>query len=196
MLREIKKLRTWLGRVIRDMQRKTDEMAGEIGADLRHELQIAQRLHAQNRDSKNKLYALHAPEVECIAKCKARTPYEFGVKVSLAVTAQEGLAVGMRSMPSLSYDGHTVDSQLEQIEIVTGQALKPVLADRGHRGVTPASRARVLISYTRRFPDKLNDLLKRRQVVEPLIGHMRVDGMLCGAPRPRTPRATWARART
>lgn len=34
---------------------------------------------------KNKLYALHdAPEVECIGKGKARKPYEFGVKASIA----------------------------------------------------------------------------------------------------------------
>ena len=181
MHREIKKLRTWLGRVIRDVQRKTaedGEIGGEIGADLGHKLEIAQRLHAQKRDSKNKLYALHAPEVECIAKGKARTPYEFGVKVSVAVTAQEGLVVGMRSMPGLPYDGHTVDSQLEQIEIVAGQAPKLVLADRGYRGVTPASGARLLISHTRRLPDKLKKLLKRRQVVEPMIGHMKADGLL------------------
>lgn len=81
MRREIRKLRTWLRRVIRDVQCKTGEMAGEIGADLRHKLAIAQRLHFQKHDSKNKLYALHGPEVECIAKGKARTPYEFGVKV-------------------------------------------------------------------------------------------------------------------
>jgi IS5 family transposase len=178
MQREIRKLRTWLGRVIRDVQRKTGEMAGEIGADLRHKLAIAQRLHAQKRDSKNKLYALHGPEVECIAKDKARTPYEFGVKVSVAVTAQEGLVVGMRSMPGNPYDGHTVDSQLKQIEIVAGQAPKLVLADRGYRGVTPASGARMLISHTRRLPDKLKKLLKRRQVVEPMIGHMKADGLL------------------
>ena len=34
---------------------------------------------------------------DAIAKGKAKTPYEFGVKVSVAVTAGEGLVVGMRS---------------------------------------------------------------------------------------------------
>jgi transposase, IS5 family len=64
MRREVKKLRTWLGRVMRDVQRK----AGEITGTLKTRIETAQRLHAQQRDSKNKLYALHAPEVECIAK--------------------------------------------------------------------------------------------------------------------------------
>jgi IS5 family transposase len=174
MQREIRKLRTWLGRVIRDVQRK----AGEITGELKHKIETAQRLHAQKRDSKHKLYALHAPEVECIAKGKVRTPYEFGVKVSVAVTAAEGLVVGMRSMPGNPYDGHTVDSQLEQVSVLTGHAPKIVLADRGYRGVAPSSGARLLISHTRRLPKRLKKLLKRRQVVEPMIGHMKADGLL------------------
>jgi IS5 family transposase len=97
----------------------------------------AQRLYEQRRDSKNKLYALHAPEVECIAKGKARTPYEFGVKTSVAVTAKEGVVVGMRSMPGAPYDGHTLHSQLEQMEILTGVKPTMALADRGYRGVPP-----------------------------------------------------------
>jgi IS5 family transposase len=174
MQREIKKLRTWLGRVIRDVQRK----GGEISGALKHKLEIAQRLYEQRRESKNKLYALHAPETECIAKGKARTPYEFGVKVSVAVTAKEGLVVGMRSMPGNPYDGHTVDSQIEQIEILSGVTPKIALVDRGYRGVEPAANTRLLVSHTRRLPKKLKKLLKRRQVVEPMIGHMKADGLL------------------
>jgi len=174
MHREIRRLRTWLGRVVRDVQRK----GGEITGALKQKVGIAQRLYEQRRDSKNKLYALHAPEVECIAKGKARTPYEFGVKVSVAVTAKEGLVVGMRSMPGNPYDGHTVDSQIEQIEILTGVTPKIALVDRGYRGVKPAADTRLLISHTRRLPKNLKKLLKRRQVVEPMIGHMKSDGLL------------------
>ena len=174
MQRELKRLRTWLGRVIRDVQRKGGEMTGALKAKL----ETAQRLHAQRRDAKNKLYALHAPEVECLAKGKARTPYEFGVKVSLAVTANEGLVVGMRSMPGNPYDGHTMHSQLEQVGILTGQEPKIALADRGYRGVEPPQGTRLLISHTRRLPIRLKKLLKRRQVIEPMIGHMKSDGLL------------------
>ena len=174
MRREIRKLRTWLGRVVRDVQRKATEITGE----LKHRIETAQRLYEQRRDSKNKLYALHAPEVECIAKGKVRTPYEFGVKVSVAVTAREGLVVGMRSMPGNPYDGHTLDSQLEQVGVLTGHTPEIVLADRGYRGVQPGNGARLLISHTRRLPRRLKKLLKRRQVVEPMIGHMKADGLL------------------
>jgi IS5 family transposase len=174
MKREIKKLRTWLGRVIRDVQRK----GGGIAGALKAKLAVAQRLYEQRRDSKNKLYALHAPEVERLAKGKARTPYEFGVKVSVAVTAKEGLVVGMRSMPGNPYDGHTVHSQLEQVNIISGTTPKIALADRGYRGIEPPAGTRLLISHTRRLPRRLKKLLKRRQVVEPMIGHMKSDGLL------------------
>ena len=174
MQREIRRLRTWLGRVIRDVQRK----AGQITGALKTKIEIAQRLYEQRRDSKNKLYALHAPEVECIAKGKARTPYEFGVKTSVAVTAKEGLVVGMRSMPGNPYDGHTVDSQIEQIGVLTGSTPKMALVDRGYRAVEASAGTRLLVSHTRRLPKHLKKLLKRRQVIEPMIGHMKTDGLL------------------
>ena len=72
-------------------------------------------------------------------------------RTTVAVTAKEGLVVGMRSMPGNPYDGHTVDSQLEQVEILTGTAPQIALADRGYRGVEPASGARLFISHTRRL---------------------------------------------
>ena len=175
MRREIRRLRTWLGRVIRDVERKA---SGSMPKALIDRLAVARRLYAQRRDSKNKLYALHAPEVECIVKGKARTPFEFGVKVSVAVTAREGIVVGMRSMPGNPYDGHTVDTALEQVQILTETTPAIVLADRGYKGVTPACGARLLLSHTRRLPPKLKRLLKRRQVVEPMIGHMKADGLL------------------
>ena len=83
-------------------------------SDLATLLKRAERIRTQQRNEKNKLYALHAPEVECISKGKARNPYEFGVKVSLAVTHKQGLMVGARSFPGNPYDGHILSAQLEQ----------------------------------------------------------------------------------
>jgi IS5 family transposase len=173
---QLRKLRGWLGRVVRDVERKAGE---SLPARLAHTLALARRLHAQRREDSDKLYALYAPEVECIAKGKARTPYEFGVKVSVAVTAREGLVVGMRSMPGNPYDGHTLANALEQLEILTATTPAIVRADRGYRGVTPPNPAtRLILSHTRKLPPTLKRLLKRRQVVEPVIGHMKADGLL------------------
>ncbi len=108
----------------------------------------------------------------------ARTPYEFGVKTSVAVTAKEGVVVGMRSMPGSRYDGHTQHSQLEQVEILTGVKPTMALADRGYRGVAPPEGTQLLISHTRGLPPALKKLLKRHQAIEPPIGHMKTDGLL------------------
>lgn len=77
-------------------------------------MERAERIRTQQRHDKNKLYALHAPEVECIAEGKARKPYEFGVTVSLVVTYLRGLMVDTRSFPGNPLDGHTLAAELEQ----------------------------------------------------------------------------------
>jgi IS5 family transposase len=145
-------------------------------------MERAERIRTQQRNSKNKLYALHAPEVECIGKGKARKPYEFGVKVSLAVTLKHGLMVGARSFPGNPYDGHTLAQQLEQTHaLLEDIGVKPstAIVDLGFRGVevdeaiAPVStihrgRLKTLDSRQRRW-------LKRRQAIEPAIGHAKSD---------------------
>ncbi|PHV10760.1 hypothetical protein CSQ89_14550 [Chitinimonas sp. BJB300] len=50
-----------------------------------------ERIRTPQPKDKNKQCVLHAPEVECIGKGKARKPYKFGVKVSIVVTHKRGL---------------------------------------------------------------------------------------------------------
>jgi IS5 family transposase len=50
------------------------------------------------------VYALHAPEVECIGKGKARAPYEFGCKVSVATPATNQTAASLCCMSSVAGD--------------------------------------------------------------------------------------------
>ena len=109
--RVLKRQRTILGIVLREIQRKLAETAVENTqalAQLTTLLERAERLRTQQPKDKNKLYALHAPEVECIGKGKARKPYEFGVKASIAVTHKQGLIVGARSFPGNPYDQRTL----------------------------------------------------------------------------------------
>src|SRR6266516_1056738 len=76
----LRKLKTYLGRVIRDIGRRIagDDALEEIFA---RELSLARCVLAQDRHQRGrKVYSLHAPEVECIGKGKAHKPYEFGVK--------------------------------------------------------------------------------------------------------------------
>ena len=92
MRKEVKKLRTILGRVVRDVERKAGGVAApsaRLKADLEQEIELSKRVMVQERSSKNKVYSAQAPEVECISKGKAHKRYEFGVKVGIAVTAIE-----------------------------------------------------------------------------------------------------------
>lgn len=145
---------------------------------LQEVLNLAERLYAQQRKDKNKLYSLHAPEVECISKGKSRQPYEFGVKASIAVTHKEGLVVGMRTMPGNPYDGHTLAEAIEQSEILTDSRIKRVYVDRGYRG-HGVQTCEVLISGQKRgMSPSLKKKLKRRSAIEPTIGHMKTEGRL------------------
>jgi len=139
----LRSLKSMAGRVMRDVERKMSDAAFEIHKGT---LILAEQILAQKRFTKGKIYSLHAPEVECIAKGKAHQPYEFGVKVSLAVTHKEGFVVGMLAFPDNPYDGHTLEGQLDQIERLTGKVPDQTFVDRGYKGHgIPAERSRVLI---------------------------------------------------
>ena len=133
MRRQIRKLHTFLGQVVRDIERKIhdDERLQQIFAD---ELAMAKRVLTQKKDSSRKLYSLHAPEVECISKGKAHKRYDFGVKASIAVTNSSSLVVGGQALPSNPYDGHTLKSALDQARLLGGQRIEEVYVDRGYRG--------------------------------------------------------------
>ena len=105
MKKALRALRTRVGRVQREVTQQLHRLPEAAKLKAQDLLSRTGRILSQKVKDKNKLYALHAPEVECISKGKARTPYEFGVKVSIATTLKEGLVVGMRSMPGNPWDG-------------------------------------------------------------------------------------------
>lgn len=127
---------------------------------------------------KNKLYALHASRVECIVKGKAKTPYEFGVKVTLAIILNEGVVVGCRSMKGNPHDGHTLSETLEQVEILSQRQPTTVIVDKGYQGGR-VDGVQILRSGQRRGVTRtMRAMNKRRRVIEPTIGHMKMDGRL------------------
>ncbi len=178
MRRVLRRQRTVLGRLMRDIQRKLDQVNTGVRERIAVWLERAQRLYTQRPKDKQKLYALHAPEVECIGKGKARQAYEFGVKVGIAVTACKGLVVGARSFPGNPYDGDTLAEQLEQTRgLLQDVSVEPTVAivDLGDRGrevdgvqVLHRGKAKTLTRRQWRW-------IKRRQAVEPVIGHLKDD---------------------
>jgi IS5 family transposase len=175
----LKRQRTILGSVLREVQRKMTGISQAARDQLEHWMTLAERIRTQRPKDSAKLYALHAPEVECISKGKSRKPYEFGVKASIAVTHKQGLIVGARTFPGNPYDGHTLAAQIEQTTtLLQDLQVKPTTAvvDLGYRGVddlVPAEvihrgRFKTMAAQQRRW-------LRRRQAIEPVIGHLKSD---------------------
>ena len=146
-------------------------------------LERAERIRSQLPKDKNKLYALHAPEVECISKGKARNRYEFGVKVSLAITHRQGLMVGAKRFTGNPFDGHTLKAQLAQSNALiqsAGTSIKQAFVDLAYRGVD-ADNPGVEVIHRGRIKS-MNKAerkqLKRRQATEPAIGHTKHDNRM------------------
>ena len=183
MRKALKRLKGYTGRVMRDLRRHLGDLpAGALRERVLDKLALVSHLLHQAPKGGDKIYALHAPEVDCISKGKARVRYEFGCKVSIATTLDEGFIVGMRSFPGTPYDGHTLAPALEQVEILTDQRPDLAVVDRGYRG-HGVQKTRVLISGTRRgLTPKLIADLRRRSAIEAEIGHMKTDGRLSRSP--------------
>lgn len=165
-----RKLHTILGRVIRDIERKYAHPDDE----LKQLLEIAKRIASQKRNDKNKIYSVHAPEVECISKGKAHKRYEFGCKVSVTATSRGGWFVGALACHGNPYDGHTLADALTQVERIIR---KPEFAfvDRGYRKHGYEGDVEVHVDKKRRgrTAKSLWKWMKRRAAIEPGIGHLK-----------------------
>src|SRR5262245_31490631 len=178
--RELKFLRTRLGRIIRDIRRKIEgntALKDRFGPLLDLALRVR---HQEQRQRGPKVYSLHAPEVECIGRGKARAPYEFGCKVSIAtpVTAPKGgqFVLHAKTLPGNPYDGHTLGVVIEDTERLTGCEIERAYVDKGYRGHNYPNRFKVWISgQVRRVTKAIRREMRRRAAIEPVIGHLKED---------------------
>jgi IS5 family transposase len=171
-----RQLKTILGRVLRDIERKAGKIQGQIAdVPLRELVAMAERLLQQTRTSKNKIYSVHAPEVECLAKGKAHKRYEFGCKASVATTSKSNWVVGTHALHGNPYDGHTLRGAIAQVERLTGHSPQDVMVDQGYRGHGYEGPAivHVVRSIPKRATRALRRMLKRRAAIEPTIGHLK-----------------------
>jgi hypothetical protein len=173
--RMLKKLRTYLGCVIRDIGRKIEGDSG-LEAAFEQLLMLARRVREQQpRQRGPKVYSLHAPEVECIGKGKAHRPYEFGVKVSVATTISHArggqFVTHVKALPGNPYDGHTLATVIPEMEALVGNTIARLLTDKGYRGhnAPPDYKFRVFISGQKRgVTPAIKRQLRRRSAVEPV----------------------------
>ena len=178
MRRALKKQCTWVGRLKRELERQIGTLEGDAREEAQDMVNLAQRVIAQARNpkQKNKLYSLHEQNVDCISKGKAHKRYEFGCKVGIVTTQKEGFVVAMRSYPGNPYDGHTLVDQLQQAETLSGVAVKTVAVDLGYRG-WHATDAQIN-HRGKKLSKRQKKRLRRRSVIEAMIGHMKNEGLL------------------
>jgi transposase, IS5 family len=170
--RETRKLRTYLGRVLRNVERGGRKLSA-LHAQV---VSVARRIFAQPRTDHGKVYSVHAPEVECIAKGKVQKHYEFGGKVRIVTTSQHGWIVGIDAEHGNPYDGATLKPALAQVKRLTGVRPPEAFVDKGFRGQSHHPKAvAVYISGRRNLTPRLGKLLKRRSAIEPVIGHTKHD---------------------
>lgn len=170
------KLKTYLGRLRRDVGRIL-ERKPSLKPFISSTLEVIDRILRQKRDDKKKIYSIHEPNVDCIAKGKVHKKYEFGCKTSIVVTHKEGLVVGMKAFHGNPYDGHTLQTALQDAEDMTQQNIKRVAVDKGYRGHR-ITNIPVFISGKKGLTRHFKGWLKRRESIEPHIGHMKSDGKL------------------
>jgi len=175
-----RKLKTIAGRLVRELYRK---MSREQIKNYEDKLKLYETVLKQKKGDKNKVYSLHEPEVYCISKGKEHKRYEFGTKASFVITKNSGIIVGALNVKN-DYDGHTLETVLEQSERLRDKKIKKAIVDRGYQGVTKIGETEIhrpkkpkknqSYSETRR---KRKDF-RRRASIEPIISHLKTDFLL------------------
>ena len=172
--REQRRLRLYLGRVIRDIERKCPAPDTLLATMLER----AKQIFDQKRNDSNKLYSMQAPEVECIAKGKAHKKYEFGCKVSLVSTSKDNWIVGVQAIHGNPYDGHTLKESLDQAQAITGWRPQHAYCDKGYKG-NPAvlGNTEIHLANKKKKSMKASEWkwYRRRSGIEPIIGHVKQD---------------------
>ena len=122
--RSLKTIRTYLGRITRDIVRKIKGDAA-LESVFAHPLMLARRVREQRQHQRGrKVYSLHAPEVECIAKGQGPSALRIrreGLARHHAPSLQ-GRPVHRprQAMPGNPYDGHTLATVIPEIETQIG----------------------------------------------------------------------------
>ena len=144
--------RVWMksGIEIRKLERKLPDEA------CAPELELYKKMLAQEKNSKNKIYSLHEPEVYCMSKGKAHKKYEYGNKASVVLTQKTGIIVGAKTFRTNVYDGHTLEDVLAQTLELTGKTPKTSGVDRGYKGKRTVGDTHINIPKPRCFLSSVN----------------------------------------
>lgn len=135
----------------------------------------------QQKNSKDKIYSIHEPHVACIAKGKAHKKYEFGSKVSLAMTKTSTIIVGAYNHQGNPHDSKTLKYILQDVFDMRGTRPTIAYCDRGYRGESVVKQTQIKIpevpkkNATPKEKKKGRKIFGRRSAIEPVIGHVKHD---------------------
>ena len=169
-----RRLRTIAGRLVRELDRNLPDKKG-----YEKMFELFYKVLRQSRNSRDKTYSLHEPEVQCISKGKEHKKYEFGNKASF-IRSLSGIILAAVSFRN-EYDGHTIEATLQQTERMTGWRIENLAGDRGYRGTKQVGTTRILIPQAPKDKDsyyqkrKKHKLFCKRAGIEPTIGHLKSD---------------------
>lgn len=174
----MRKLRTIAGRQVRELERLMTE---DQRAMHEEKLEIYNRILAQTRHSKDKVYSIHKPQTACIAKGKPSHMYEFGQKVGMILTAKSQVIVTIKAFEGSHHDSKTIEPLLEQLVSGNRKLPETLAYDRGGRGakevmgvnvITPGKPRKSDTAYDRK---KKRHPFRRRAGIEPVFGHLKAD---------------------
>jgi IS5 family transposase len=174
--RETRRLKTYFGRVLREIERHVSHDS-ELQQIASAWLKTLRQIFEQERTDSPKIYSVHEPQVEYISKGKAHKKYEFGCKASIVVTHKQGLVLSLEAFHGNPFDGHTLKQSIADAERNSATSIHRLFLDKGYRGHQVKDKE-VFISGKKKLTAHFKRLLKRRQAIEPIIGHMKSDGKL------------------
>ena len=157
---------------------------------LMNYVELSKRLIAQDKNTpgREKIYSVHEPQVECIAKGKVHKRYEFGVKAGFVTASRTNWVLGAMALPGNPYDGNTLAQMLKQAEEISGVKPQHAYCDLGYRGhdYEGDCDVQVVNRFRKCKPRAILRWWKRRSAIEPVIGHVKSDhymerNMLAGA---------------
>jgi IS5 family transposase len=174
----LRKIKTIAGRQVRDIERQFDP-----DQKVKYEglMVILNKILIQQKGDKNKIYSIHEPEVNCIAKGKEAKKFEFGNKSGIVLTKTTKIVVGAIAFENNPYDGHTLEEHLKQTEYLTESKPTVGIVDRGYRGkknindveiISPTAPKKGATQYEKQ---KARKRFRSRAGIEPVIGHIKHD---------------------
>ena len=171
-------LRILASRQVRELRRLLSE---ELQKKYKKQLEIYERILAQERLTKDKIYSIHKPYTTCIAKGKAGTPYEFGNKVGMITTAHTRIVIAIKAFAGNPHDSKTIEPLLQQMEDNKQKLPKRLVYDRGGRGQKVIKGVEILTATKPKNTDTANEKAMKRKPfrqragIEPHFGHLKSD---------------------